>query len=257
LHAQGFFEGLREVGEGPVLSLCRSAWAGSQRWGVALWSGDVESSFAALAAQVPAGMNAGISGIPWWTSDIGGFYGGHLDSPSFRELVVRWSQFGLFCPLFRLHGSRDPGVHDGPNRTGAANEVWSFGDEVYEIFSEQLRLREALRAYLMAQMANASATGVPPMRPLFLDFPDDTTSWEVDDQFLLGPDVLVAPVTAEGVRERAVYLPAGSAWTSAWTGERAEGGTWLQCPAPLERIPVFLRDGGALPAGAMSKVSAP
>ena len=257
LHAQGFFEGLREVGEGPVLSLCRSAWAGSQRWGVALWSGDVESSFAALAAQVPAGMNAGISGIPWWTSDIGGFYGGHLDSPSFRELVVRWSQFGLFCPLFRLHGSRDPGVHDGPNRTGAANEVWSFGDDVYEIFSEQLRLRELLRPYLMAQMANASATGVPPMRPLFLDFPDDTTSWEVDDQFLLGPDVLVAPVTAEGVRDRAVYLPAGSAWTSAWTGKRAEGGTWLQCPAPLERIPVFLRDGGDLPASAMSKVRAP
>ena len=131
LHAQGFFEGLHEVGEGPVLSLCRSAWAGSQRWGVALWSGDVASSFAALAAQLPAGMNAGISGIPWWTSDIGGFFGGDPSSPSFRELVVRWSQFGLFCPLFRLHGSREPGVHDGANRTGAANEVWSFGDEAY------------------------------------------------------------------------------------------------------------------------------
>ncbi len=105
----------------------------------------------------------------------------------------------------------------------------------------------------MAQMAIASATGLPPMRPLFLNFPDDPTSWEVEDQFLLGSDVLVAPVTAEGVRDRAVYLPEGSAWTSAWTGERVEGGTWLQCSAPLERIPVFFRDGGALPPDAMGR----
>ena len=257
LHAQAFFDGLREAGEGPVLLLCRSAWAGSQRWGAALWSGDVESSFAALAAQVPAGMNAGISGIPWWTSDIGGFYGGHPGSPSFRELVVRWFQFGLFCPLFRLHGSREPGVRAGADRTGAANEVWSFGDEAYQIISGQLRLREKLRPYLMAQMAHASATGVPPMRPLFFDFPDDPPSWDVEDQFLLGPDVLVAPVTAEGARERGVYLPAGTGWTNAWTSERVDGGTWRQCPAPLAQIPVFLRDGGALHPGAMSQVHSP
>lgn len=257
LHAQGFFEGLQEAGEGSVLLLCRSAWAGSQRWGAALWSGDVESSFEALAAQVPAGMNAGISGIPWWTSDVGGFYGGHPRSTSFRELVVRWFQFAVFCPLLRLHGSREPGVRLGADRTGAPNEVWSFGDEAYQIISDQLQLRERLRPYLMAQMAKASATGVPPMRPLFLDFPDDSPAWGVEDQFLLGPDVLVAPVTAQGVRERAVYLPAGTPWTNAWTAEPADGGQWLQCPAPLAQIPVFLRDGGALHPDEMSLVHSP
>jgi alpha-D-xyloside xylohydrolase len=245
-HARGFYEGLREDGEDDVLLLCRSAWAGSQRYGAAVWSGDIESTFEALAAQIPAGLNIGIAGIPWWTTDIGGFMHGDPTSPYFRELVVRWFQYGAFCPLFRLHGVREPGPLVGSAQTGAPNEVWSFGDEAYDLIREQLLLREHLRTYVMEQMATASATGVPPMRALFLEFADEAPAWEVSDQFMLGPDVLVAPVIEEGARERDVYLPAGASWLDAWTGKPVDESGWVTAAAPLERIPVYLREGGSL-----------
>jgi alpha-D-xyloside xylohydrolase len=245
-HARGFYEGLRADGEEDVLLLCRSAWAGSQRYGAAVWSGDIESTFEALAAQIPAGVNMGISGIPWWTTDIGGFEKGDPTTATFRELVVRWFQYGAFCPLFRLHGVREPGPRVGSGQTGAPNEVWSFGEEAYELIREQLLLRERLRPYVMEQMAAASATGVPPMRALFLEFPDEAAAWEVRDQFMLGPDVLVAPVIEEGAREREVYLPTGASWLDAWTGKPVGESGWVTAAAPLERIPVYLRDGGSL-----------
>jgi alpha-D-xyloside xylohydrolase len=245
-HARGVYEGLRASGETDVLTLCRSAWAGSQRYGAAVWSGDVESTFEALAAQIPAGLNMGISGIPWWTTDIGGFRNGDPATGSFRELVVRWFQFGVFCPLFRLHGVREPGPLVGSGQTGAPNEVWSFGDEAYAIIREQLELRERLRPYVMDLMAAASATGIPPMRALFLEFPDEAPAWEVRDQYMFGSDVLVAPVTEEGARERDVYLPEGASWLDAWTGKPVGKNGWVTAAAPLERIPVYLREGGAL-----------
>jgi len=245
-HARGFYEGLKASGEEDVLLLCRSAWAGSQRYGAAVWSGDIESTFEALAAQIPAGLNMGISGIPWWTTDIGGFRHGDPTTEYFRELVVRWFQFATFCPLFRIHGVREPGPLVGAGQTGAPNEVWSFGEEAYGLIREQLALRERIRPYVMDQMATASATGLPPMRALFLEFPDEAPAWEVDDQFMFGPDVLVAPVTAEGARERDVYLPVGASWLDAWTGERVEQTGWVRADAPLARIPVYLREGGAL-----------
>lgn len=246
-HARGFYEALVAEGEESPLLLCRSAWAGSQRYGAAVWSGDVDSSFEAFAAQIPAGLNIGISGIPWWTTDIGGFKGGDPSSDYFRELIVRWFQFGVFCPLFRLHGVREPGPLVGSGQTGGPNEVWSFGDRAYGIICEQLRLRERLRPYVMAQMATASATGLPPMRALFLEFPNEAPAWEVPDEYLFGPDVLVAPVTARGATERDVYLPEGAAWLDAWTGEPVKESGWVTVEAPLERCPVYLRQGGALP----------
>jgi alpha-D-xyloside xylohydrolase len=245
-HARGFYEGLRASGVEDVLLLCRSAWAGSQRYGAAVWSGDIESTFEALAAQIPAGLNMGISGIPWWTTDIGGFRNGDPTSEYFRELVVRWFQFSVFCPLFRLHGVREPGPLVGSGQTGAPNEVWSFGDEALGVIREQLALREALRPYVMEQMATAAATGLPPLRALFLEFPGEEAAWEVSDQFMFGPDVLVAPVTAHGARERDVYLPEGASWLDAWTGQRVEQNGWVTAAAPLERIPVYLREGGSL-----------
>jgi alpha-D-xyloside xylohydrolase len=244
-HARGFAEGLRARGEEQPLALCRSAWAGSQRYGAAVWSGDIDSSFEALAAQVPAGLNIGISGIPWWTTDIGGFKGGDPSTPYFRELVVRWFQFSVFCPLFRLHGVREPGPLVGSGQTGAPNEVWSFGDEAYEIIRDQLALRERLRPYVMDQMVTASATGLPPMRAMFLEFPEEPTAWELADQFMFGPDILVAPMTTAGARERNVFLPAGASWLDAWTGQAVGKSGWVTAPAPLERIPVYLREGGA------------
>jgi alpha-D-xyloside xylohydrolase len=245
-HARGFHEGLVAEGENEVVLLCRSAWAGSQRHGAAVWSGDIESTFEALAAQIPAGLNMGISGIPWWTTDIGGFRHGDPTTAYFRELVVRWFQFGAFCPLFRLHGVREPGPLVGSSQTGAANEVWSFGDEAYGLIREQLALRERIRPYVMAQMAAAHSTGIPPMRALFLEFPDEAPAWEIGDQFMLGPDLLVAPVTTLGARTRSVYLPEGAAWLDAWTGEPVGETGWVTAEAPLERIPVFVRAGGSI-----------
>jgi alpha-D-xyloside xylohydrolase len=243
-HARGFYEGLRAGGEDDVLLLCRSAWAGSQRYGAAVWSGDIESTFEALAAQIPAGLNIGIAGIPWWTTDIGGFRHGDPTTEYFRELVVRWFQFGVFCPLFRIHGVREPGPLIGSEQTGAANEVWSFGEDAYAVICEQLELRERIRPYVMEQMAHASATGIPVMRALFLEFPDDEPAWAIGDQYMFGPDVLVAPVTALGVRERDVYLPTGASWIDAWTGEPVKTNGWVSANAPLARIPVYLRAGG-------------
>jgi len=187
-----------------------------------------------------------MSGMPWWNSDIGGFNGGDPADPAYRELILRWFEYGAFCPLFRLHGDRVPRQPFSSSMTGGDNEVWSYGDEAYGIMADWLRLRERLRPYLMEQMRVARETGLPPMRPLLVDFPADEASWAVSDEFLLGPDVLVAPITALGLRERDVYLPPGR-WTDAWTGEPVEGGTTVRVAAPLERIPVFLRAGANVP----------
>ena len=244
-HVRGFAEGLRASGEDPLL-LCRSAWAGSQRYGAAVWSGDIASTFEALAKQIPAGLNIAISGIPWWTTDIGGFHGGDPRTDYFRELIVRWFQFAVFCPIFRLHGIREPGELRGAVQTGAANEAWSFGDEAYRIISELLALRERLRPYVMAQMDTAARSGTPPLRALFLEFQDDPETWTISDEFLFGPDILVAPVTTYGARERRVYLPGGASWLDGWSGDPIERSGWINAPAPLDRIPVYLRQGGTL-----------
>jgi alpha-D-xyloside xylohydrolase len=254
-HARAFWEGMRSEGQDEVLTLTRSAWAGSQRYGAALWSGDIPATFASLRAQIRAGLNVAVSGIPWWTTDIGGFEGGDAGDPVYRELVVRWFQFGAFCPLFRLHGNREPRMPFGVDQTGGPNEVWSFGDEAYACIREVMFLRERLRPYLMEQMRAAAASGLPPMRPLFVDFPGDEAAWPVDDAFMFGPDLLVAPVDAYGVRERKVYLPcaSGTTWTGAWTGERHAGGTTASAAAPLSRIPLFLRDGADLPIKVLAR----
>jgi alpha-D-xyloside xylohydrolase len=246
-HARGVYEGMHEAGETEVVSLIRSAWAGSQRWGAALWSGDIPATFESLAAQVRAGLNVALSGIPWWTTDIGGFHGGNPSDPVYREVIVRWFEYGVWCPLFRLHGDREPRVPLSQAMSGGPNEVWSYGDEVYEILSGILRLRERIKPYVLEQMAVAAAEGIPPMRPLWFDFPDDEDAWGIDDEYCFGPSVLVAPVTVLGARSRRVYLPAGATWTDPWSGEIMKGGTWIDAAAPLERIPVYLRDGAQLP----------
>ncbi|MCO1580370.1 glycoside hydrolase family 31 protein [Crossiella sp. SN42] len=251
-NARMVHDGLRAVGENEIISLNRSTWAGAQRYGAALWSGDIATDFASLRTQIKAGLNVMMSGIPWWTTDIGGFHGGDPDDPAYREVLVRWFQYGTFCPLFRLHGFRGSEQVLEPAMTGLANEVWSYGEEAYPILAEHLRLRERLRPYVMEQMRTAAETGLPPMRPLFLEFPDDPRSWLVEDEFLLGPDLLVAPVTEAGARERAVHLPAGARWTDAWTGAEHAGGQTVTVAAPIERIPLFLRDDARLPVLAES-----
>lgn len=263
LHEQGFREGMTRAGvSDESVLLCRSAWLGSQRHGVILWSGDVWSRWEDFRAQIAAGLHAGLSGIGWWTTDVGGFYDGIGKSEAFRELLVRWFQFGVFSPVLRLHGFRVPDELPLPDdgvptygvdtqaifiRGGGANEVWSFGERLYEVFTALLQLRERLRPYVMRLMAAYSETGDPPMRPLFYDFPQDPQAWLAQDQYLFGPDLVVAPVVQAGATERDVYLPAGVRWIEAWTGTPHEGGQTLRVAAPLETIPVFVREGVDLP----------
>ncbi|MFC4463354.1 TIM-barrel domain-containing protein [Streptomyces xiangluensis] len=246
-NARLFAEGMAAAGQPGTVLLSRSAWAGAQKYGAAVWSGDIPATWDSLRAQVRAGLSVAVSGIPWWTTDIGGFHGGDPDDPAYRELMIRWFQYGVFCPLFRLHGDREPRMPWGYAQTGGPNEVWSYGEEAYGILKEQLFLRERLRPYLHEQMRVAAAAGVPPMRPLFVDFPQDEASWAVEDQFLFGPDILVAPITEPGARSREVYLPAGRTWTDAWTGDAHDGGRTLTVEAPIERIPVFTTRGAELP----------
>jgi alpha-D-xyloside xylohydrolase len=243
-HVQGFYEGMQAAGEQETLFLCRSAWAGSQRYGAAVWSGDVPSTFASFRTQLKAGLNIGLSGIPWWTSDIGGFRGGDPTQPCFRELLIRWFQFGTFCPLFRLHGHRLPNTNDF---AGADNEVWSFGEEAYEILKQYLFIRERIRPYILTQMQAAHETGIPPMRPLFIDFPADLTGYSVEDEYMFGPDLLVAPVLEANATSRKLYLPGDTTWTDAWTDEEYSGGQWIEVEALLDRIPLFFRGNAKLP----------
>ncbi|WP_040950099.1 TIM-barrel domain-containing protein [Gorillibacterium massiliense] len=251
-YSQTFYEGMESEGQTNIINLVRAAWAGSQRYGALVWSGDIASTFEVFRYQVVAGLNMAIAGIPWWTTDIGGFHGGDPDDPSFQELVIRWFQYGVFCPVFRLHGDRKPfnapiGTSGGGVcGSGGPNEVWSYGDVAYEIMVSHLHMRERLRPYITELMQQAHEKGTPPMRPLLYDFPQDERAWDVADQYMFGPDLLVAPVLHEGARSRAVYLPAGSVWADAYTGVSYQGGISITIDAPLERIPLFLRDGAKL-----------
>ena len=242
--ARAFHDGLVASGRAEVISLARAAWAGSQRCGTAVWSGDTMATFESLLQQVRAGLNMSMSGIPWWTSDIGGFQGGDPASPEYRELMIRWFQFGTFCPLFRMHGVREPRPW-GTTGSGGPNEPWSYGDEATRIMAEFLTVRERIRPYLMAQMRRAHADGLPPMRPLFVDAPDDTDAWSVTDQFMLGPDLIVAPIVQAGARSREVYVPPG-AWEDARTGAPVMGPRRIEVQAGLDSIPLLVRAGGAV-----------
>jgi alpha-D-xyloside xylohydrolase len=242
-NARIFAEGMAAAGQEPTVLLCRSAWAGAQKYGAAVWSGDIPATWESLRQQVRAGLNIAISGIPWWTTDIGGFHGGDPADLAYRELIVRWFQYGVFCPLFRLHGDRDPRVPTGYAMTGGPNEAWSYGDEAYERIAAALRLRERLRPYIHAQMHVAAQTGLPPMRPLFVDFPADPRAWEVEDQFMFGPDLLIAPVLTAGAATRDVYLPDGRVWIDAATSARHAGGIALTVAVTADRIPVFAVEG--------------
>ena len=257
-YAQALHEGLAADGATDTVSLVRCAWAGSQRYGALIWSGDIHSSFTAMRNQLSAGLNMAMAGIPWWTTDIGGFHGGDVDDAAFHELMIRWFQWAVFTPVLRMHGHRDPitppaePFRDGVAQcdTGAGNELWSFGDDVYAILRRFARLRERLRPYVAGLMRTAHDAGDPPMRPMFYDYPEQPRSWEVDDQYMFGPDLLVAPVTAAGVTAREVWLPAG-AWVDAWTGAQLAGDATIRCAAPRDRLPVFVRVGASV-AGAFA-----
>lgn len=249
LYSRVFYDGMKAEGEENIVNLLRCAWAGSQKYGNVVWSGDVPSTFEAFYDQLQAGLNMGLAGIPWWTTDIGGFHGGVTEDPDFQELLVRWFQFGTFCPVMRIHGNRGPReeiinkageVREG---TGADNEVWSFGEKNYEILTKFIGVREKMRDYTRSLMAEAHEKGTPVMRTMFYEFPEDAACWDISDAYMFGSDILVAPIVRPKATSRTVYLPAGASWTLANTGDVYEGGKAYEIEAPIETLPIFLRNG--------------
>lgn len=227
--------------------LVRGAWAGAQRYGALPWSGDIDSSFRAFKHQVNTGLNVGLAGLPWWTTDIGGFHGGNADDPEFRELMIRWFQYATFSPVLRMHGDRLPhskplsSSGGGSMPTGAPNEIWSYGQEAETIMTDFIGIREAMKDYLHDVMVEASQKGYPVMRTLFFEFPEDKAAWEVDNTYLLGDSLLIAPILDYQERERQVYLPVGETWVHLFTQEVYAGGQTYQVDAGLEQLPVFIR----------------
>ena len=247
LYTQAFYDGLKENGIENPLCLVRSAWAGSQRYGALVWSGDIHSSFKSMRWQLAAGLNAGIAGLSWWTTDTGGFDWGNINDEGFRELMVRWFQWSTFCPVMRMHGDRQPHTQMSESGlsdySGADNEIWSFGEKAYTILAKYLKLRYALLPYVRNLMREAHLYGRPVMRPLFYHYPQDIVAWNVSDSYLFGRDILVAPVLEAGANEREVYLPKGEEWQEIATGKIYAGGQCVVTKAPIEIIPLFVRGG--------------
>ncbi len=252
-YAKGFYEGLKSVGENEIVSLVRCAWAGSAKYGALVWSGDIMPTFEALRCQVSAGLNMAMAGIPWWTTDIGGFDSGDPQDDDYKELVVRWFEYATFCPVLRLHGYRMPYIPADENAKGGGqcfsggdNEIWSYGEENFEIMKNHIFLRERMKPYITEIMEIAHKNGTPPMRPVFYDYPKDENAWDIDDEFMFGDSLLVCPVMELGVRQRQVYFPIGSEWIDAYTGKEYKGGDTALADAPIERIPVYIKKNGKI-----------
>ena len=244
-----FFDNETALGNRGVVNLLRSGWAGSQKYGNVLWSGDVPSTWESLRDQVAAGLNIGLAGIPWWNTDIGGFMEGNVFDPEFRELLIRWYEWAVFQPVMRLHGDREPftipALDDrdwggGYLHTGQDNEMWSYGEENFAIMKKHYELRRSLLPYLKKIFREAHENGSPLLRAMFYEFPEDQTCWELKDQYMFGPDYLVAPVLTPRTFSRPVYLPAGK-WQDIRTGETVDGGRTVEADAPIDSIPVFKR----------------
>lgn len=247
-YSKMFYEGLKSEGETDIILLTRAAYPGTQKFGSLVWNGDIMSTFEALRMSVKTGLSMAMSGIPWWNSDIGGFLVGDIESDYFKELVVRWAQFGVFSPVMRLHGSRlrtknQKDRHpDVKERSGGDNEIWSFGEENYKILKGLVELRERLRPYICHYMDLASETGAPIMRPMFFDYYEDEVCYTLEDQYMFGEDILFAPISAQGQTGREVYLPEGS-WIDVNTKEVYEGKKWVTCTAQLHQFIAFVREG--------------
>ncbi len=247
-YAKAYYDGLKKEGETEIVSLTRAAYPGSQKFGAIVWNGDIPSSFNALRQSVISGLSMSLCGIPWWNSDIGGFLMGDIESDYFRELIVRWFQFGLFSPVMRLHGSRlrpsnhvfrHPGV---PEASGGDNEIWSFGERNYPILRDLILLRDKMKPYVLESAKNSSQTGEPIMRPMFFDFPDDEVCYGIDDQYMFGRDILFAPIVNQGQTDRKVYLPAGK-WVKTSDKSVVEGGRWIDVHAELDEFIAYVREG--------------
>lgn len=236
---QGVYQGQRsESDKKRVFILSRSAFAGAQRNAAAVWSGDINSDWIFFKKQIPAGLNYSISGLPYWTTDIGGFVSGNPDDPQYRELFIRWFQFGTFNPILRVHGTR----------SSNQNELWSYGPEAQKILTSYDTLRYRLLPYIYSLAWMTTNQGYTPMRGLIMDFRTDEHSATIGDQFMFGPALLVNPVTDPGVGSRQVYLPKAK-WCDFWNGSSVEGPRMVDATAPIDKLPLFVRAGSIVPLG--------
>ena len=256
-HTAAFYDGMRRDTKQRAVILARDSYLGAQHNGAIFWSSDISPTWDVLKRQIPTGLNFVASGMPYWSTDIGGWQylpGSHkpqhpplLDASDAREnvggyddypeLYTRWFQYAAFQPNFRAHGSRPQ------------NEVWSYGKQAEPILEKYLRLRYQLMPYIYSLGYAANQTGAPFMRGLFLDFGADANTANIGDEYMFGPALLVAPVTEQGATTRSVYLPAGADWYNYWTNERVHGGQRITVAAPIDTIPLFVRAGSILPLG--------
>ena len=249
-----------------VVNLTRSGYLGQQRYATVVWSGDITAKWSTLRKQIAAGLNYCVTGMPYWTVDIGAFfvkkrpelwfwdgdYDGGVDDLGYRELFVRWFQFGAFLPMFRVHGTDTP------------REIWRFGqpgEMMYEALVLMLRLRYRLMPYIYSLASRVTHHQYTMMRMLPFDFRDDPKSYEIDDEFMFGPALLINPVTQpmyygvcstplENIQKaRSVYLPAGTDWYDFWTGQYYKGGQTILADAPIQKLPLLVRAGSILPMG--------
>lgn len=260
-HTASVYEGFRrDFGDSRrVMILARAAYLGAQRNGTVFWSSDIISTWDMLKRSIPAGLNFTATGMPYWDTDIAGFFSPSLPAsykpehtplvnPSdaranvgnysdYPELFVRWFEWGAFQPVMRAHGEREH------------NEVWAYGKEAEPILAKYLRLRYQLLPYTYSLGYRSYQTGAPYMRALFMDFPNDPNIADIPDEYMFGPAFLVAPVTEQGATERKVYLPAGCDWYNYWTNERIKGGQTITAKAPIDTLPLFVRAGSIVPLG--------
>lgn len=261
-HTAAVYDGYRrDYGDSRrVFILARAAYLGAQRNGTVFWSSDITSTWDMLKRSIPAGLNFTASGMPYWDTDIAGFFSPSLPAnykaahtplidgsdvkstianyEDYPELFVRWFQWGAFQPVMRAHGERNH------------NEVWAYGKQAEPILLKYLRLRYQMLPYIYSLGYQSYQTGAPFMRALFMDFPADPNVMNIPDEYMFGPAFLVAPVTDQGATHRSVYLPAGSDWYNYWTNERLKGGQTITADAPIDTLPLFVRAGSIVPLGA-------
>src|ERR1700730_3882020 len=256
-HTAAFYNGMRHDMKERAVILARDSYIGAQHNGTIFWSSDISANWDTLKRQVPTGINFVASGMPYWSTDIGGWqspaYNHKPDRPAlldpsdardvvhnyddYPELYVRWFEYGAFQPNFCTHGTRPQ------------NEVWSYGKQAQPILEKYLRLRYELMPYIYSLGHFSNQTGAPFMRGLFMDFGSDPNVADIGDEYMFGPALLVAPVTEQGVTSRSVYLPAGTDWYNYWTSEKIKGGQRITVKAPIDTLPLFVRAGSILPLG--------
>ncbi len=236
------YDGMKSIGRDDIVTLSRCAYTGAQKFGTLVWSGDIHSTFQSLSMQVKSGLNMSMCGIVWWNTDIGGFWGADIESDYFKELIVRWFQYGVFCPVTRIHGNR--GKQDWSRGmlepTGADNEIWSFGERNFAILKDLVFLRQRLIPYITKHMEIASKHGVPIMRPMFFDYPDDENCYCFGEQYFFGDDIIFAPITKQGATQKDVYLPKGK-WVLTKDKTEYNGGKTYIVKAEIDEFIAFVK----------------